>query len=328
MKKTKMAILGFAIAISFSVAAASILKVRGPYKIRKADVVLSLNSTVVLRGPVTDTSVAALGKQLRALDEKNLDKPIYLILYTPGGSIQAGIELIELIRGLQRPVNTITIFAASMGFQIAQALDERLIFGGGVLMSHKASGGAEGEFGPGNTAQLDNRINLWKRRMKEMDEQTVKRSQGKQTLKSYQDAYENELWVTGGEAVDQGYADRVITVRCDDTLNGRQIEKASFLGMEIQIAFSQCPLQSAPEDVEMKIQTNRGVMTTAEFLDGGGVFGVDCALAQSRIVPNKDGKILCATNSSLSRERVEQERSKIYNSYTIEGMKSSIRTTW
>jgi ATP-dependent Clp protease, protease subunit len=327
MRKFKAAILGLVITVAVG-ASASILNIKKPIKKHDADVVLSLNSAAVLRGPVSDASVGVLSKRLRDLDKSDLDKPIYLVLYTPGGSIQAGIELEEIIKGLRRPVVTVTIFAASMGFQLAQALDERLIFSGGILMSHKASGGAEGEFGPGNSSQLDNRLGLWKRRMREMDEQTVKRSGGKQTLKSYQDAYENELWLTGSESVAQGYADRVITARCDDSLSGSQKEKTSIMGLEIEITFSSCPLQSSPEDVEMKIKTNQGLMTTTEFMNNGGVFGVDCSVAQSRLLPNKDGKILCAIDSGLSKDQIDRERNKIYDSYTIEGMKANIRTTW
>jgi ATP-dependent protease ClpP protease subunit len=59
----------------------------------------------------------ALGNQRFSSNE-----PIYLFLNTPGGSIQTGLEIIESLKGLDRPVSTVTLFAASMGFQIAQNL--------------------------------------------------------------------------------------------------------------------------------------------------------------------------------------------------------------
>jgi ATP-dependent Clp protease protease subunit len=315
-----------AIAIALVLTASSLNVGSKPEK--DAGVVLTDKNTVSLKGAVTDSSVNQLIKTLRSLDtDKEVGKPIYLVLYTPGGSIQAGIELIEAVNGLRRPVKTVTIFAASMGFQIAQNLEDRLILRGGVLMSHKASGGAEGEFGPGNDSQLDKRLNFWKERLLEMDKKTVERTGGKQTLKSYQDAYENELWLTGSASVDSGYADKVTSMRCSDSLKGTDDQEINFFGMKITIRFSKCPLQTVPEVVEMKVKTNMGDMSVEEFSAKGGILGIDCSIAKNRLT-SPDGQVLCAVDSSLTKEKLDQERKKIIYSYTVEGMKKQIGYTW
>ncbi len=293
---------------------------------KDADVILSDRNALSLKGEVSDESVGKLIKQLRELDtDKEAGEPIYLVLYTPGGSIQAGLELIEAAKGMRRPVKTITIFAASMGFQTAQNLEERLILESGVLMSHKARGGYTGEFDSGNESQLDSRISLWKQRIKELDLKTVERTKGKQTLQSYMKAYENELWLTGHQAVEGGYADRTATVRCDSSLNSSEEQVFSSFGMEVRVKFSRCPLQTGPESVEMHIKTNRGTMAIEEFTSKGGILGVDCTVAASRVVPTQEG-VLCAVDGNLTREKIELQRQKIYQSYTSAGMRAGVVT--
>lgn len=321
--KTTIAVVGVLLMTTL----AASLKIRSSAEAKDADVVLTDKNTVSLRGPVDDGSISELIKKLRELDtDKEVGKPIYLVLYTPGGSIQAGIELIEAVKGLRRPVKTITIFAASMGFQIAQNLDERLILSGGTLMSHKARGQTEGEFGPGSDSQIDKRLNFWKTRLLELDEQTVKRSGGKQTLQSYQASYENELWLTGRESVKGGYADRTVSVRCDSSLKGTDDSKVSFFGMEVTVKFSKCPLQTAPEEVGMKIKTNQDDMSPEEFASKGGILGIDCTIAKNRL--NNDGQPLCAIDGSLTKEKLEIERKRIIHSYTIIGLKEQIGYKW
>lgn len=326
---TKLKIGAIFVALSLVVTATfATVKRTKTQKRKEADVVFNDSNTVVLRGPVMDQSVGSVIKALRDLDtDKDAGKPIYLVLYTPGGSIQAGIELIDATKGLRRPVKTVTLFAASMGFQIAQNLEDRLIVGGGVLMSHKASGGVEGEFGPGNDSQLDNRINFWKNRLNEMDKQTVSRTKGKQTLKSYQTAYENELWLTGADAVANGYADKVVSVRCSESLKGSQTEKIQFMGMEISLKFSKCPLQKSPEEISMKIKTNKGFMTLEDFSTRGGILGIDCSIAKTRLV-NDNNDFVCAIDSSLTKDKIVEERQRIAEDYTIDGMKKNIGYKW
>ena len=178
--------------------------------------------------------------------------PIYLFLDTPGGSIQAGLELIEFLNGLNRPVHTVTLFAASMGWQLLQHLESRYVLKYGVLMSHKAYGGFRGEFG-GGQSQLDSRYGLWLRRINLMDEQTVKRTGGKKTLKQYRSEYDNELWLNGKEAVENGYADEVVTVKCDKGLQGVDRQEFSFFGMNIVVLFDKCPIRTYPADIFVNI---------------------------------------------------------------------------
>ena len=215
-------------------------------------IVLTSDNTVNLNGEIDDQSVATTIQALQKLDSKyKSNKPIYLFIYSPGGSIQAGLELIEAAKGLNRPVNTITMFGASMAFQTVQNLGQRLILKNGVLMSHRAAGEFQGYFGGQTPSQLDSRYGFWVQRTKELDEQTVKRTNGKQTMASYQKQYSEETWLTGSQSVEEGYADNVVTVRCDNSLNGTETKTGNFMGIEFTYEISNCPLITAPLNVKI-----------------------------------------------------------------------------
>src|ERR1700692_1248743 len=109
-------------------------------------VVLSKDNTVVLSGEVDEKTASEVIPKARALSQQYFqgNKPLYLFLNTPGGSIQIGLEIIEALKGLGRPINTVSLFSASMGFQIVQGLSERLVLSNGILMSHRAAGQISG----------------------------------------------------------------------------------------------------------------------------------------------------------------------------------------
>lgn len=237
------------------------------------EIVLTKDNTLVLNQAVSSSSVSETIAKARELDSTlKSGYPIYLFLNTPGGSIQAGLELIEYLSGLNRPVHTISLFAASMGWQILQHLGDRYVLRYSVLMSHKASGGFQGEFG-GEGSQLDSQYGMWLRRLNIMDNQTVKRTNGKKTLKKYQAEYDNELWVNGQEAVDNGYADKVVTVKCDSTLNGYKTVKKSYFGHQLSLSYDNCPIRTSPQTARLHLKTNKGLMDLDQFIMKGGVFG-------------------------------------------------------
>ena len=261
---------------------------------------LTADNTVVLRQSFNSSSVTALKQDLLKLNA-NLKSgyPIYLVLYSPGGSIQKGLELFEFIKGLNRPVHTVTIFAASMGFQTVQSLGKRYILKYGVLMSHKARGGFQGEFG-GGLSQLDSRYGMWLKRIDMLDKVTVARTNGKQTLQSYRASYDNELWLNGPEAVEKGYADAVATVSCDTTLTSQEIEQTFDLGFfRLNVTFSGCPLITSPLAIKGAMLTNVGFMSTSDFLARNGKFGEKCR--EKGEIEGKDyyGNVIAAIPAQL-----------------------------
>jgi ATP-dependent protease ClpP protease subunit len=269
---------------------------------------LTKDNTAVLFGVVDATSVSDVMQQIQKLDSSlKSGYPINLVLYTPGGSIQDGLELIEFLKSVNRPINTVTIFAASMGFQIVQNLKTRYILENGVLMSHKAKGGFEGEFGDG-LSQVDSRYGLWMSRILEMDKITVGRTKGKQTLKSYRNAYQNELWLTGNKAVVGGYADKIVSATCAKDLNGVRTTDLDYMGFKIHVNYSECPLNTHPLSIQVDIPTNKGSMKYDDFLAKGGVFIRDNKEINGGYSSVPD---LYCTDPTLSMEEIKRRLSEI-----------------
>lgn len=209
----------------------------------KQKITLTKDNILVLNSAVYEDTAGNLMKSGKEQDSRiKSSDPIYLILNTPGGSIDAGLEMIEFLKNLRRPVHTISVFAASMGFQTVQGLGDRLIVENGTLMSHKARGGFYGEL-PG---QLDSRYNYYLKRIQRLDEKAAARTKGKHTLKSYRNLIENEYWCDGQDCIDQGFADAVVEAECDKSLDGTHVEseKFFFMGMAIQVDFeyANCPM--------------------------------------------------------------------------------------
>ena len=129
-------------------------------------IILEKANTVVFRGEVTNRSVANAQFQIQQA-ARNLPKgkPIYLVLDTPGGSVFAGLNLIDFVKGLDREVHTISLFAASMGFQFVQNFNKRYVAPNGVLMSHRAAGGVKGQF----DGELEQRYAMIKRIIDKLD---------------------------------------------------------------------------------------------------------------------------------------------------------------
>jgi ATP-dependent Clp protease protease subunit len=209
-------------------------------------VVLTKDNTIAINDVFWSDTVSVIIKKAKELDARvQSSDPIYLVINSPGGSIDAGLELIENLKSLKRPVHTISIFSASMGFQTVQGLGDRLVLANGTLMSHRARGGFYGEF-PG---QLDTRYQYYLKRVLRMDELAAKRSGGKLTLDAYHRLIQDEYWCDGQDCVNQGLADRVTSAQCDKSLEGTSqvsVFQDIFMGhtIELKAEYDNCPLNT------------------------------------------------------------------------------------
>lgn len=266
---------------------------------------LSKSNTLVLNDVVTQESVAKIMVQARKMDQTLFsgDEPIYLVLNTPGGDVEAGISLARFLNGLHRKIETITIFAASMGFQIAQQLSTRHIVHQGVLMSHHARGGVEGEFGGEQPTQLGNRLAFFTKQIKELDEQTVRRTKGKQTLETYTHAYDHELWLSDETSVSGGYADDIVNVVCDKSIQGTDTHSAEFMGMPLTFETDRCPLNTGILSVKMQVPTTKGALSYEQFVAEGGRFAADCLVASGT-----NPKVVCSLDTTLTPDKIEEAR--------------------
>ncbi|MEZ0209219.1 MAG: ATP-dependent Clp protease proteolytic subunit, partial [Candidatus Paceibacterota bacterium] len=117
---------------------------------------LGTANTVNFRGVVNDEMAQGAALELLRLNKLRGDKdyPIYIVMDTPGGNIDSGEAFIEIAKSIPN-VKTITLFAASMGSAVVEALPgERLILDSGILMFHRAKGQVGGQF---ETGELESR---------------------------------------------------------------------------------------------------------------------------------------------------------------------------
>lgn len=222
-----------------------------------AAVTLTAKNHVVFDMPFDDKYVAKTLIKIRAMTAKLAkSEPFYVVLMSPGGEIESGIEFIDNLNAMDREISTVTLFAASMGFQAAQGLGKRYINVTGTLMSHKAQGGFEGEF-PG---QLDSRYQYYLRRLEKMDQHVVDRSNGKLTIERYRAMYENELWCEGQDCVDLGLADEAGKIACDASLNGKKIQtiEVNFMGMSAKIKVTKAACPTITAVLDFKVEAEEG----------------------------------------------------------------------
>jgi ATP-dependent Clp protease protease subunit len=284
----------------------------------KDTILLTAENTLVLNTEVNGESEGAILNRAKLLDRHLAPgEPMYLYLNTPGGSVQAGEEMIEALTAIGRPVHTISAFSASMGFQIAENLGTRYILSTGVMMGHRAAGGVQGSFGGEEPSQMANRYSLMVREMADLDMRVVKRTNGKQTLASYQKAYANELYIRGQEAVEQGYADKVTKVKCDSSLSGTTKHSTNMMGFKVDYELDKCPLNSNPQNISVAMSTTKGFMSEDKFVQSSGGFGLGC-IQSAAIDKNK----LCALDINMNWDTIPSVRKTFISNF--EKRRSSI----
>lgn len=204
-------------------------------------IVLSAENTLVFNTVVSEMSVATFQVQLQEMSQRlPADADIIVVMDTPGGDVEAGNALIDSIKGVPQPVKTLTIFAASMGFHIVENADQRMILPNGVLMSHRAKGGVDGEF----DGSVEVRFRFIKNMLDRLNITAANRMG--LSLADYKELIHDEYWARGSDAVSQKAADTVVAARCDSSLSGTEERKISTPFGVVALVFSKCPLITMP----------------------------------------------------------------------------------
>lgn len=209
-------------------------------------IVLTDQNTLSLNNQVDMESMAVLTSELVELNKVDTEEPIFLVIRSPGGSVYDGLDFIRYAQTSRRPIHTITLFAASMGFQIVQGLGKRYVVKYSTLMSHRAAGGIDGII-PG---PIDTRYAHFLSHIKEQDELVVKRTKGKFTLKTYAELIRDEYWANSPKAISDGFADEEVNVVCDKTLEGSSQKLISLQMFSVNVEFSNCPMITVPLSVK------------------------------------------------------------------------------
>jgi ATP-dependent protease ClpP protease subunit len=203
-------------------------------------------NTVTLRGEVTSQSTAKAAAEILEKDSSD----VYVIINSPGGSVLAGLQLIDLIKGNHKKVHCIAMFAASMAFDLFEECDDRLILENSLLMQHVPSYGVEGNE-PNNWsfAQFMHKLH-----MDMLEKQSARLHLSKDAFYA---KVRDDWWLFGDDATKEKAADRKVEATCEPEMTKRRVkETISVLFFTVNVEWSGCPLIAGPTKVD--VQMNKG----------------------------------------------------------------------
>jgi ATP-dependent Clp protease protease subunit len=174
---------------------------------------------VMLNGPVTDESAAALIAQLLFLSNDDPKSDIHFYINSPGGSVSAGFGIIDTMKFLRCDVETTCIgMAASMGAVLLSAgtKGKRYVLQNSQVMLHQPLIGGVLQ-GPATDLGIEAKhmLRLRDRLYKMMADYT-----GKSTDVIHRD-FDRNKWLFAEEAVEYGCADRVLDRAPESVTRGR-----------------------------------------------------------------------------------------------------------
>ncbi len=122
---------------------------------KKATNSITLTERVVdLNGPIMDSMILKAQSKLYKFDESS-HEPVWIRINSGGGSVQAGLILLDTMKALKSPTKCLVESKAySMAAILLVFCDERYALDHATIMLHEASFGLQGE-DPTNRSRMD-----------------------------------------------------------------------------------------------------------------------------------------------------------------------------
>jgi ATP-dependent Clp protease protease subunit len=164
--------------------------------------------TVLIFGTITDTTAAEAARRLIALDSDS-SEPIDVIVSSPGGHLESGDTIHDLIRFVRAPVRMIGsgwVGSAATHVYLAAPRERRFCLPNTRFLIHQPSGGMSG---PASDIAIQAReIILARQRIAEL----IARECGKPVAVVLEDIARDH-WLSADEAIDYGLVSRIIKRR-------------------------------------------------------------------------------------------------------------------
>ena len=160
---------------------------------------------VMLFGEINHAVARATCTRLIALAEDS-DGPITVLISSPGGHVESGDAVHDIIRFVRAPVTTVgTGWVASAGTHVflAAPKERRVCLPNTRFMIHQPGGGAGG---PATDIAIQAKEIL---RTRERIAKVVSRQTG-QSLEKVLADMERDFWLSAEEAIDYGLASRIV----------------------------------------------------------------------------------------------------------------------
>ena len=169
-----------------------------------------LNDRIIFLGEQIDDNVAnSVVAQLLHLESADPEKDISLYINSPGGSVTAGLAILDTMNFIKPDVSTICMgCCASMAAVLlsAGAKGKRLCLPNSMVLIHQPSGGAQGQ-----QTEIEIVAEEIKKTRRELN-QILSDASG-QPIEKVQADTERDNYLTAAEALDYGLIDRIVTSR-------------------------------------------------------------------------------------------------------------------
>jgi len=200
-------------------------------------ITLTNDNFVSLRGPVTSTSISVL---INELIEKKADT-LYIHLSTNGGSVDAGMKLVNLIHSLQDNnivVNCIADKAISMGFVIFQTCSNRYVTRHATLMQHQMSLSTDGKI-----RDLNSYVKYVNSIEDEINENQANRIG--LSFEEFNEKIRDDWWLTAKQSISNKVADEIVNIKCTNDNKEFTVSLMSIFG-KLDMTYMKCPLVVFP----------------------------------------------------------------------------------
>lgn len=164
--------------------------------------------TVLIFGTITDSTAAETARRLIALDADSAE-PIDMIVSSPGGHLESGDTIHDLIRFIRAPVRMIGsgwVGSAATHVYLAAPRERRFCLPNTRFLIHQPSGGIGGK--ASDIAIQAQEILRARQRIAEL----IERETGKR-LEMVLEDIERDHWLSAQEAIDYGLVGRIIEGR-------------------------------------------------------------------------------------------------------------------
>jgi ATP-dependent Clp protease, protease subunit len=161
--------------------------------------------TLLIFGAITDQSAADVARRLIALDADS-QEPIDILVSSPGGHLESGDAIHDIVRFISAPVNMIGtgwVGSAATHLYLAVPRERRFCLPNTRFLIHQPSGGAGG---PASDIAIHAREIL---RARQRVAQAIASETGK-PLDAVLADIERDRWLSAEEAIDYGLVSRII----------------------------------------------------------------------------------------------------------------------
>ena len=160
---------------------------------------------ILLEGEINSEAAASIVAQLRYLESENADKPITMLIQSPGGEINAGYSIIDTMNDIKCQIHTVAMgMTASMAVTVFLngKKGERSVYKHSELLVHQPLGGAQGQISD-MERNVKHGIKLKEQLAKEYSKLTGMK------LNEMVEMMDRDTILSADEAVKLGFADKV-----------------------------------------------------------------------------------------------------------------------